>query len=609
MSNNQLFPFERNRYYVGKMLTSSDFLAEQTYFNNKRRFFNHIMFGSGIICGMSVFNLDDLSVMIESGAAIDGYGREIIIDQAVVKKLSAIEGFEKLESDRASLCVRYKESPVHPVYAVNKPTGSPESPEGYEYNRISEGYELFLIDSNSVEHIYEMEQEFLTQLNLAEGNGYTAELSVPVTVCKAGLFNIQLKIRKKNNENSSFRLKCELQTPAFLTEQGTHELCMDTGLITLAEGEEVFFEYNLQAQGFVTNDTGIVVKPDTLEIYENDKKIETELMGPIKVNISASLPDDLITREVGKLSLEMQNMAGVKEYIRLADFKLVRTGSAYLIESVEEEKAKSYIQTPAQAERRNEYRRYFSGNPGFGRKQDNQNTCFHRQENAVSFDGSPMITTGIVEIPFEDRMRKGSIRYSGEIMHGLGKGNVYVTVGFECMGDDKTLGKMTKSTIYGNPNLFQEKSSAVNVETAVKVLNEKGSFVVAARLLKDTQFVMLTLRWVAIKADSGGDISGIENYTGKSISAEKTTVVLGTGESYYFNVRFNNMEPCGVTYELTEPYSGEITLDGVYTAPAKEGVYEIRIFCTNMPIICTYAYAVVRKNTGEKFESQGAADE
>ena len=71
-------------------------------------------------------------------------------------------------------------------------------------------------------------------------------------------------------------------------------------------------------------------------------------------------------------------------------------------------------------------------------------------------------------------------------------------------------------------------------------------------------------------------------------------MVLGTKESFYFNVRFHNMEPCSVTYELTEPGSGEITLDGVYTAPAREGVYEIRIFCTDMPVLCTYAYAVVK---------------
>ena len=42
MNNNQIYPFERNRYYPGKMLTSADFQAEQNYFNNKRRFLNNM---------------------------------------------------------------------------------------------------------------------------------------------------------------------------------------------------------------------------------------------------------------------------------------------------------------------------------------------------------------------------------------------------------------------------------------------------------------------------------------------------------------------------------------------------------------------------------------
>jgi hypothetical protein len=57
-----------------------------------------------------------------------------------------------------------------------------------------------------------------------------------------------------------------------------------------------------------------------------------------------------------------------------------------------------------------------------------------------------------------------------------------------------------------------------------------------------------------------------------------------------------------VTYELTENGSGEITSDGIYTAPAKPGVYEIRIYCTDMPVITTYAYAIVEKKAAEGSE-------
>lgn len=156
MKNTDVIPFERNRYYAGKMLTSSDFLAEQIYNNNKRRFINQTVIGSGILCGCSVFWLDDLSVLVESGAAIDSMGREIVIENSVVKKLSAISGFESLRTNQAVICLRYQEKDVHAVYTVNRQENESE----YEYNRVAEGYELFLMDEEDTEQTLELDTEF-----------------------------------------------------------------------------------------------------------------------------------------------------------------------------------------------------------------------------------------------------------------------------------------------------------------------------------------------------------------------------------------------------------------------------------------------------------------
>ena len=79
-------------------------------------------------------------------------------------------------------------------------------------------------------------------------------------------------------------------------------------------------------------------------------------------------------------------------------------------------------------------------------------------------------------------------------------------------------------------------------------------------------------------------------------------MVLATRESDFFNVRLNNMDPCTLTYELTEKDSGEITSDGIYTAPGREGVFEIRISCAELPLISTYAYAVVKKRDVQEDE-------
>ena len=134
----------------------------------------------------------------------------------------------------------------------------------------------------------------------------------------------------------------------------------------------------------------------------------------------------------------------------------------------------------------------------------------------------------------------------------------------------------------------------------MKVMNDRGSFVVAAKLLEDSNQVILPLRWVAVSLPGGGEVSKLEKMSGKSISAVQPTVVMGTRESRFINVQFKNMEPSTLNYELTEKNSGEITSDGIYTAPGREGVFEIRISCAEMPLISTYAYAGVKKRDADE---------
>ena len=63
MISNKLKVFERNRYFYGKLLTAEDFITEQIYFNDKRRLLNNMLFGSGVVTGMSVVKADDQSIV------------------------------------------------------------------------------------------------------------------------------------------------------------------------------------------------------------------------------------------------------------------------------------------------------------------------------------------------------------------------------------------------------------------------------------------------------------------------------------------------------------------------------------------------------------------
>ena len=601
MKNTKLYPFERNRYYPGKMLVSADFQAEQTYFNNKRRFINNLMYGAGIVCGCGVFNLDDLSIMVESGVAVDGMGREIIIDSSVVKKLSAIEGFDSLQTEHAALCLQYKEEEVHTVYSMN--TSAAEEGREYEYNRISESYRLFLMDAQDDPEEYMMETEFLTQLGLLSGDDYEVRILVPSGVSKGRNTKLVLEVEKLSEKDKSLSYKAKLQTPVFLSENGEHELDLCIEGVRLLQGEKLRKEYWMYVEKCENDTTSLVVKSGSVLAEIEGEEIAAPTGISVDVMLSAESPKSIVNRAIGRMSLEIKNMGGVKEYIRLADLFLVRTGTAYVIEDIKEQSCKNYIIAPAQENLRNEYLEFFEKDYDIVRTNHLSENGEKEKETAIAKERKPEFATGTLEIPLGENAKKGDIKYSGEIMHGLGTGNVYVEIGYEYITSDEARGAGVKNTIYGNPDLFKgEDTIGVDAQTAIKVLNDRGSFIVAAKLLKNVDSLVLTYRWVAIRFPSGNDLEEENSLKEMSIYTETPTVVLGTKDSHYFKVKFKNMEHCGIVYELTEPGSGEITTDGVYTAPSKEGVYEIRIYCAEKPVICTYAYAIVKKQEELKEE-------
>ncbi|MCR5033552.1 MAG: hypothetical protein K6A92_11920 [Lachnospiraceae bacterium] len=603
--NNQLYPFERNRYYPGKMLTTADFQAEQDYYINKSRFMNSLMYGAGIVCGLSVVSLDDLSILVESGVAIDGTGREIVVDSSVVRKLSAIEGFSELKGNTATLCVRFKEEPVHTVYSV----GHKDSDKDYEYNRISEGYEFFLTEKKGRVRDYEIQTEFLLKETLFKSENYVVEIMIPAIVSKGRNVRIVLSAKKLSSEPVRFSGKGILEIPVFATPDGAHELEVGMDDLTLEKGEVCRKDYWVKVQDVPADETNIILKSGSMSAFENDSAVPAIQSFSQKIRLTKDSPLELVNDEIGRMNLEMRGMGGEKNMIRLADIRITRTDNSYLIDGISESSSRKHIAAPAQELMRSHYIEYFEKSVELSGGLSEVVTGSSENQPASKSGTGPEMATGILEIPLGRGVRPGDIRYSGEIAHGLGKGNVYVEIGYEHISDDKSLGGNAKSTIYGDPSLFDTKGRELsNVETAVRVLNDKGTFVVAAKPLGAVDRLVLTYRWVAIKFPAGNELELIEDYYDKSISAETPTVTMGTKESHFFGVKFNNMDACSITYELTAPGSGEISADGIYTAPNKEGVYEIHIYCTDMPVICTYAYAIVKfRNAGDN-GSAGSGD-
>ena len=602
MKNNQLLPFERNRYYVGKLLTSADFQVEQVYGNQKRRFLNELMYGSGIVCGLGVYSLDDLSIMVESGVAVDGWGREIVVENSVMKKLSAIDGFDSLQTSRAVLCLRYEEEQVHPVYAIS----GGEQGESYEYNRVRESYALCLKDREALSAEEVSLAAFLGSAVLYEDSDYCVTVSVPSTVSCGAPVKLAVTATQLSPTAQPLSLNAPLQTPSLICEDETHLLNIALEEVLPGEGQSVTAEYWLTARSVATSDSTIMCSADSISVRVGGMARPAGEAFMLKVAVSELPAEDIIAKAIGCVSLEEMAIDGKSEIIELAEFSLQRTKSAYLIEAVKEDGVKHYLRTNAATDLRREYRRWFRNSESAPAPAKSSTREAGAAMPAQSLR-EPTYASGVCEIPLPANLRPGQVVYSDEIVHGLGKGLVHVSVGLEYFSEDKKLGTTARNTICGNPKFFpEEEQAAPACTTAVKVMNDRGSFVIAVKVETATPLVVLNVRWNAVSFPVSEDGGKLQRMDGKSIAAVRPTVVMSTRESHYFSVNFKNMEPCTLTYELTDRDSGTITSDGIYTAPGKEGIYEIRISCADMPLITTYAYAVVKKKGAETAETEEA---
>lgn len=588
MKDNHPFPFERNRYYPGKMLNSADFQLEQLYMNHKRSFINDMMFGSGILCGLDVFTLDDLSVLIESGAALDSNGREIVLESSVVKKLTAIDGFDRINGDLAVLCLRYLEEEVHPVYSVAGQEG-----KEYENNHISEGYELFIRDADENMDADTVE-DFLLKEILLEQEDYRVSLCIPADVSVQRRVGLEFLVEKRSEAMKQLSVNAVFQLPVFTAQDGSHELRVEFDGVLPQKGQTFRKVYWLNTGSGTERESVIMLEPGLSGAALDGKELGLPGEFQLKLRLHKLSPEDLAAVRIGRLNLEMRNSRKVREEVELAAFRLIRTQNTCLIGDIIKTGVRRYITAPADSRNRARFLSYFRDaadrEQSAGRRQDGRQPGGERERE----DRPILMASGSLEIPLRMNMGKGEVCYSEEIMHGLGKGNVFVQVGMESLEEDVRLGRSTKSTVYGDSGLFRE-DGHMDIQTAVKVFNDKGSFQVAAKLLGEQSSIVLLLNWVAVKFTSVEEKRVNDDISDMSIVPETPTVHLPVKGNFYFGVKYRNMKPCRLSYELTEPGSGEISADGVYTAPGKEGVYEIHIYCTDIPEISTYAYAVVSK--------------
>lgn len=113
---------ERNHYFYGKLLDVQQLQKEQRYFIAARRRLNRLVLGHGVVCGLSVVPDTAGLVRIQPGVALDAWGREIVVPEAVginPHQLTDDQGRATGEpiatGTVVELCLAYAEKKTDPV--------------------------------------------------------------------------------------------------------------------------------------------------------------------------------------------------------------------------------------------------------------------------------------------------------------------------------------------------------------------------------------------------------------------------------------------------------------------------------------------------------------
>jgi hypothetical protein len=537
MNNSRYVPFERNRYFYGKLLTVRDFDSEQKYFSDKRRLSNRLLFGSGVIAGLQVVAVDEKSVSIETGAALDQLGREIIVPSPVTMKLSMIEGFTNNEyAKNVYLCIAYDERGKEPVHSVAGASGRTD--EVSEHNRIMEGYRLFVREQAPSPSSFEFSQ-------LIEDTGVWYQdaqvrilQTVPRFVAPGQTFELRLTIEKTiQTPHIEFEY-----TPDFTQVEAADSLFADNGgRIMFSEpvdgGKSTYTAMvTLRAlplpQGEASAQAGLRSRRNSLRLVIGDRLV-TELSDVRQtIEVSEEAVDRRVLRAFQNRTLDMAMAVPAEPCVYLAKINLLQMGPTYAIDSVERLPFEEYVINPSMLHRmlanrhgaeeiirtiRESVASVIPAEPTVVLAPVEE-LPFEDEDEEEEATSVKTHASGIVEIsivpPPKEKWYHRKVRdfFSEEIDHGLGEGTIRFTAALSDEKEELALPDLwdrRDAVYYGDADVFVKSEYASGfprVSIGTIVYPKKGTFRIGLRVHQKTERTRIRIRWWAVASANEGDL-------------------------------------------------------------------------------------------------------
>ncbi len=595
MMNRKYYSFERNNYYYGKLLTSKDFQSEQDYMNNKRRLINRILHGVGIVYGLDVVAADDSSIILQSGMALDAAGREVVVPRTQVLKLSTIEGYSALKTDTVCLGIAYEEKGSEPVYAVMDTEG-----DGRKYNGTKESYRLYLMDKADCVRDAKTSDRYLASEVLYEDQDIQVVQYLPTFISPQTVLKGRTEIRKISHTPSVVSFTCKMTADGMQPEQ----MVIRAENVSLEYGKTAVLEQSFQPEDYIFNGEDLlfdfqeiqVVGTGSGEAAENRSMKVTPVQDSVLEHVRK-------TSYQGTLDVDLDRTYDEKLFI--AEIHLLRSDNHSMIDEVGRPPFDQYVNSAEQLmilEQLHEYLLPVSEQNSGGAVSEIrvQETGNYRSEKERRMNSS-----GVFEMSLGSGGEMGKVYFSDEIMHGLGNGPVCVEIGVEYISRDNVSRSDRESIILGDGSIFASDSTVTDekifeLDQAIKILPERGTFIVGVRPRTKMGKIGLRIRWYAYKPEDLEQRVYSQKDQKGCIMVQPDTIVLSPKGSVHINPVFINMPEETLTYTLLDPEGGKIDNNGVYTAPAQEGVYEIKVEALAHPEVFTHAFMIVSQKKTEE---------
>lgn len=603
MSRFDLNALIKNNYFYGKLLTVRDFKTEQEYIENRQRIHNRLMMGYGVVSGLRTVMIDNQTLSVEPGMALDAIGREIVIPFPVTEKLSLLEGFKELtDVKELYLCLSYNEEGFERVQTISNVQ---ETLDGLsQYNRSKEGYKLSLREKGpSMANVLSADV-LHDQKTIFEHEDLEVTLIYPKVVLNSETVRVKMVISKKKSESTAdYELsvnmmdaidKAKLSEAMISSVQDENNLSMETV-------EEFHLECNLIEHNRILLKIG-----ETGSITLNEERFNIK---PIEVSVEVLERglEEWVQDAYYKQSLHEVVDNYTEDCLYLAKIQLIKVDHTFVMKGLNFNPFSQYAYgTSALMELIKSNQK--SGFNGFTVKTNTEVLeAGSKPEIAANYDkvtgtlkmnfGMPdplvmvdSIRTGIVEFVIDENFRFGKNIVSDELTHGLGSGPVFIQLGIENIREGFDEDDTSEKIYYGASEVFfrgEHEGDVSNYTFGSVVYPRKGTFRVGLRINKGTRGDVIRLRWWAYKEQSGYTLPD-----SIKVKVSPEEIDLSPGEEMQFTALVQGDKTHQVTWELEDQVAGTIDEYGKFTAGEVDGTY--KIIATSVKDTGAYAEGFVR---------------